>query len=51
MDRTLEEEQDFDYYASVEKDFELIFEKNKFWFSVGTALGIVGTYLLITSIK
>ena len=28
-----------------------IFEKNKFWFSVGTALGIVGTYLLITSIK
>jgi hypothetical protein len=27
-----------------------IYQKNKFWFSVGTALGIVGTYLLIVTI-
>ena len=34
----------------IEKE-KKIYQKNKFWFSVGTALGIVGTYLLITSIK
>ena len=34
----------------IEKE-KKIYQKHKFWFSVGTALGIVGTYLLITSIK